>query len=97
MIKTEKTLTETTIKHKYCDVCNSKIKKGLYCSTLVCEYCGKDLCEKCIGYEDNSSGDYRTVYCKSCWEIGESHRLKIEKLDDEIETLYDEWITLCKK
>ena len=97
MIKEKTILKETTIRHKYCDECKSEINIGLACSKAVCEYCRKDLCEECIGYEYETGGDYRTVYCKSCWEIGETYRPTIEKLHNEIDNLYEEWQLLCKK
>jgi len=97
MIKENVILKETTIRKKYCDECQSEIKIGLACSKAKCEYCKKDLCEKCIGYEDYSGGDYRIVYCKTCWEIGESYRPTIEKLENKIDELYEEWQSLCKK
>jgi len=60
------------------------------------KYCGKDLCEKCIAYEEPVMGDYRTVYCKRCWDIGNDYRPKIEYFEKEEDKLYDEWITKCK-
>jgi len=97
MIKEYTTLKETTIRKKYCDECETEIKPGLACWKAVCEYCGKDLCDKCVGHEDYSGGDYRIVYCKTCWDIGKSYRPTIEKLHNEIDNLYEEWQTLCKK
>ena len=82
--------------HKYCDVCGNEIRIGLVCSKAKCEYCKKDLCEKCIGHEESSPGDYRIVYCNNCWEIGEKYRPKIEQLNDEICILYKEWQDKCK-
>jgi len=97
MIKEKVILKETKIRKKYCDECNTEIRIGLACSKAVCEYCGKDLCDKCIGHEDYSGGDYRIVYCKNCWEIGDKYRPIIEKLNNEIDNLYKEWQSLCKK
>ena len=99
MLKKTKTLketTETTETHKYCDVCGINIKLGMACVKAQCKYCKKDLCEKCIGHESDSYGDYRTVYCKRCWNIGNNYRSKIEQLEKEEDKLYDEWITKCK-
>ena len=95
MIKEEKQTQEITIKHKYCDDCGIEIKIDMACSVAKCEICGKDLCNKCIGYEANTMGDYREVYCKKCWEIGTEYRLKIEQLENEIENLSDEWHNRC--
>lgn len=97
MIKEEIILKETIKRHKYCDVCETKITMGLVCCKAQCEYCGKDLCEKCIEHEEGTSGDYRIVYCKTCWDIGKTYRPIIEKLHNEIDNLYEEWQTLCKK
>jgi hypothetical protein len=96
MIKKETIIQEKIINHKFCDDCGSEIEIGMACSVARCEICGKDLCNKCLGHEDHSDGDYRTVYCKNCWTIGESYRTKIEYLENEIEKLYDEWHKKCK-
>lgn len=96
MIKEEIITKQHTIRKKYCDECETELKRGLACSVAKCEYCRKDLCDKCIGHEDYSGGDYRIVYCKTCWEIGESYRPTIEKYHNEIDKLYDEWQTKCK-
>ena len=96
MIKEEKQTQEITIKHKYCDDCGTEIKREMACSVAKCEICGKDLCDKCIGYETNTMGDYREVYCKKCWELGTEYRLKIEQLENEIENLSMEWHSKCR-
>jgi hypothetical protein len=95
MIKEMKQIQETTIRYKYCDDCETEIKRDMTCSVAKCEICGKDLCDKCIGYEANS-GDYREVYCKKCWEVGVDYRSKIEYLENEIEKLSNEWHNLCR-
>lgn len=96
MIREIKTIKETTIKYKYCDVCGTQIKSEMACSVARCQMCGKDLCEKCIGKEINTMCDYREVYCKSCWDIGEEYRNKINQLENEIDKLNDEWLEKCK-
>ena len=96
MIKETKTTKEVTITHKYCDVCGNEIERGMGCSVAKCEKCGKDLCNKCVGKENNTMGDYREVYCKVCWEIGTEYRLKIEQLENEIENLSTEWHSRCR-
>jgi hypothetical protein len=96
MVKEEKILTQTTKYRKYCDDCGKEITRGLACSVALCEYCKKDLCEKCIGYEEETWGDFRTVYCKTCWELGNEYRPKIEELHNEIDKLYKEWQDKCK-
>jgi hypothetical protein len=96
MIKEVKKQKEITEYYKYCDVCGARIIKGLACSKAKCEYCGKDLCEECIGYEEPESGDYRTVYCAKCWDIGKDYRPKIEQYEEEVWQLYKEWKDKCK-
>lgn len=96
MIKEVKQTEEVTIKHKYCDVCGTEIKMGMACSSAKCEICGKDLCDKCIGHEENTLGDYRVVYCKKCWELGTEYRLKISQLESEIDNLSAEWYNRCR-
>jgi hypothetical protein len=97
MIKETKVLKEETVRHKFCDDCGAKISFRLACSKASCEYCKKDLCEKCVGYEENTMGDYRTVYCKKCWELGNEYRPIIEEHEKEVDRLYEEWQDKCKK
>jgi len=96
MIKEEKILAEKIERHKYCDVCGKEIHIGLAGSRANCEYCGKDLCDKCIGYEENTMGDYRKVYCKKCWTIGKKYKPIIEQHENEIDRLYAEWQYKCR-
>ena len=81
--------------HKYCDVCGAEIYRDLACSVARCECCSKDLCDKCVGHEGYASGDYRVVYCKRCWDIGEYFREEIERLEEQVEKLYKEWKDRC--
>ena len=94
MIKKEQITKVTTVNHKYCDECGIKIR-DMACSVAKCEICGKDLCNKCIGHEANTMGDYREVYCSKCWNIGTEYRYKIEQLVNEIELLSTEWHEKC--
>jgi superfamily II helicase len=96
MIKETKILKEKIEYSKFCDVCGKKIRMDMACSAARCEYCGKDLCEDCIGHEESTDGDYRTVFCKKCNTIGDDYRPLITKLKIEIDELYDQWITKCK-
>ena len=80
---------------KYCDICETDIITGLACSAAKCECCGKDLCDKCVGHEDYSTGDYRTVYCNKCWDIGDDFRAEIKQLEAKIDMLYEEWQSRC--
>ena len=96
VVKISKTTKEVNERHKFCDICGIEISIGLACSAAKCMYCGKDLCEKHIGHEENTYGDYRTVYCENCWKLGELYRPRIEKLQDEIARLYKRWQDDCK-
>jgi hypothetical protein len=96
MIKEEQITEVTTVKHRYCDECGTRIRIGMACSRASCEICGKDLCDKCVGHEDHSYGDYRVVYCKRCWEVGEEYRTQILVHETEIDRLNDEWRDKCK-
>ena len=97
MIKETKQQQEVIIKKKYCDICETEIERGLACSAAKCEICGRDLCEDCIGWEKNTSGDYREVYCKSCWNEGEYHRVEIRKFEKWIEVAHENWIIQAKE
>ena len=97
MIKETKILTEKIQRNKYCDICGEEIPIGLSCFAANCEKCGKDLCEKCIGHEVNTMSDYLEVYCKKCWDIGESYRKLIQEHEDIIDKLTEEWNKKCKE
>lgn len=86
---------ETT--KKYCDVCGNEIHIGLACSAIKCGQCKKDLCEKCIGYEESDCGDYRYGYCERCWNIGQPFLNAIEQCSDRIEELHGQWTSECEK
>ena len=97
MIKETKVLKESAEKHKFCDVCGVEINIGLSCSAAHCMYCRKDLCEKCIGHEEDDVSDWRMCWCKRCWDIGENYRPLIENLNTHIKVLYKEWQSKCKE
>lgn len=97
MIKEKKVNKEVIERQKFCDVCGKEITIGLRCSVARCEYCKKDLCSECIGHEYETGGDYRVVYCESCWKIGDEYRLIIEDLEAQIRNLYSEWWGRCGK
>jgi len=92
----KKVETKGTKTEIYCDDCGKKIHWDLQCSVSICEYCGKDLCEKCIAIEKPTGGDYREVYCEKCWNIAKSYHKKIEELEDQIDDLYVECEKICK-
>lgn len=83
--------------HKYCDVCGIEIVMDLACSVARCEYCKKDLCDKCVGHEECGIGDYRTVYCKQCWDAGFMYREEIDYLEELVEKMYEKWEKKCSK
>lgn len=97
MIKEEKIMKEDIKYRKFCDICGDEVTIGLLCCKAQCAICGRDLCEKCIGYEDTIWGDYRTVYCSDCWSTGEKYREKIEELESEVDQLHDKWYKECEK
>lgn len=79
----------------FCDICGVKIPFRLSCTDAHCQICQKDLCENCIGTEKDTPGDYREVWCKNCWTIGEKYRPKIKEFDDKVKKLYDAWYKEC--
>ena len=97
MIKETKKQREVIEKHKFCDVCGAEIRIGLACISARCMYCKRDLCENCIGYEEDTGGDYRDVWCKNCWTLGDQYRPLIEELETKIKQLYTEWEDKCKQ
>ena len=97
MIKETPYTKEAVKRQKFCDICGKEIHIGLSCSKAKCDLCGKDLCEECIGNEDATYGDYRSVTCAKCWAIGEDYLPHIEGLRIKMDELYDEWRYQCKK
>jgi len=91
VIKETKIRKEVIIQQKYCDVCGVKIGHRLACTNATCAYCKKDLCEECIGYEEETPGDYRRVWCNACWQIGDKYRPMIKALRTEVSMLYERW------
>lgn len=91
MIKTETKTQEIKTKTYYCDFC------GVHITSIKhkCVMCGKDLCQKCVGYMDDTIGDYADYYCKSCWAKGEYYRAEIKKHEDSIDKLNEEWENKC--
>jgi len=90
MVKIEQITKVSTVKHRYCDFCETKLN-----SNAVCVCCKKDLCHNCIGHDENDGGDYYYFYCQSCWNKGEPYREKIKQLEKEIDILSDEWLKEC--
>lgn len=96
MIKETNIKKEVTEWHKYCDVCGKEIDIDLACSAARCEFCGKDLCNKCVGQEYDTTGDYREVFCQQCWDLGVEYRPKIDEFKEKIDELYKVWKDKCK-
>ena len=92
-IEVTKTIKES---HKYCDVCGKEIRKDMACCAARCEYCLKDLCDKCVAGEDSSMGDYRIVYCEKCYDIKMQYQPQIDELESQIDKLNDEMMTKCR-
>ena len=95
MIREKTVLKEFIERRRFCDVCGDGINITMACSKAKCEYCKKDLCEKCIGHEESSCGDYREVYCQRCWDIGNAYRPTIEEAEAKIDEMYAKWRELC--
>jgi len=93
-MKKEVTETREIRNTKYfCDVCGNEIVRSL----KQCDKCSKHLCKKCIGHSEYEfGGDYETVHCSQCWDLGEVHRKEIERLEDEINTEHGLWVSKCK-
>jgi hypothetical protein len=96
MIKETTIQQNVTTRHRYCDVCGAEIEHRLVCMDATCSYCRKDLCDECIGYEEETEGEYRSVWCETCWLIGRRYRPIIEELDAKLHVLYQEWQDKCK-
>ena len=63
-----------------------------------CDGCNKSLCWPCIAQtEVEVDGDYRTRYCKACWEIIQGYKPLIAQLHDQIDLLEAECETKCKE
>ena len=88
------TTKKTTV---YCDDCGEPTVTMMACNRKNCEMCGADLCKNCIGHEEYDTGDYRTVYCKDCWSVGEGFRERIAMINREIEVTEDDWKSACKR
>lgn len=85
MIK-EKTITVSkTVKHYFCDDCGKKINDRVN----NCLMCNKHLCRKCIYMTVNDFSDYPDRLCKNCTEVYKQYTIKKDRLEDEIDKLYD--------
>jgi hypothetical protein len=98
VIKEVRALRETVVeRHKFCDICRAEVRIGLACSKACCQYCGRDLCENCIGHEEETYGDYRITICEICWDIGKQYRPTIKELSERLEELRTIWQEKCKR
>ena len=73
-----------------------KFQKVCVAQNYIVNTAKKDLCNKCVGYEMDTGSDYRTVWCKMCWQLGEKYRPKIEALNQQVDSLYEAWRAECK-
>lgn len=96
MIKESKVQYERIEHHRFCDKCGEEIRALPGVRVAKCMYCNKDLCEKCVAYEDSNLSTHRIVYCNDCWNIGEEYRRTIDELSSKIQSLYKEWQDKCK-
>jgi len=96
MIKKTTETKEVVVNKRFCDDCGKELHWGLQCCVAQCEICKKDLCNDCIGYEEETGGDYRIVWCKKCWEIGKPYRTELEILQNKIEEARKMWEARCK-
>ncbi len=73
-----------------CDICGKE-----FSSQKVCSICGIDICYECSKVDPRDMGDYPTLYCINCFNIGEKYLEQIyieeEKFDSVIEKLEQEW------
>jgi hypothetical protein len=85
MIKIEEETKNVTYKKKtvLCDDCGAVIRHDMSCSVARCEICGADLCRDCICHEEPTMGDYREVYCRTCYEITTDNSDNINKLREQ--------------
>ena len=91
MIKTEKVMKDVEVKRIFCDKCGKEIHWHLPCYTARCKICKADLCDECIGDESDDGSDHRTVWCKTCHEVGIPYVKEIDRLYDEIGRQHELW------
>ncbi|MFA5068078.1 MAG: hypothetical protein WC466_08620 [Candidatus Izemoplasmatales bacterium] len=89
MIKETKKTKEVDVKQVFCDICGKETFQHKECCM-----CHKDLCKDHIAVRI-WDGDYSDCYCKSCWDIGDYYRKEIERLENKISELHDEWKKKC--
>lgn len=82
---------EEITKYSYiCDICG---KGTTY--HRVCSICGRDSCFSCTKFDPRDIGDYPSLYCIHCFEIGKKYLDRIsveqEKFDALIEEIEQEW------
>lgn len=82
---------EEIIKYSYiCDVCG----KGTV-HHRVCGICGRDICSDCTKFDPRDIGDYPSIYCVNCFQIGQKYLDQIsieqERFDSIIEKIERMW------
>jgi hypothetical protein len=81
-----------------CDICNGSIPKTKYhTSYYVCYVCKRDVCNKCNKEFRGMDDDYPDILCLKCHEIREKYNLKIEKLEDQVCDLEEQFEKECKE
>jgi ribosomal protein S27E len=89
--------TTKQVVKRYCDDCGKEIYRDLACTRAECEFCGKHLCNKCIAFERDTSGDYREVYCRSCSNIYNKYKSNLAKAYEIYAKIRDDMYSECKK
>jgi hypothetical protein len=85
----ERSITE---KIRICDFCKKTQTRRR------CSGCKKDMCRECIAsYDDEYSDDYPDYYCERCTKIRETYKPKINKIKAKIDKLEDEIESIAKE
>ena len=82
---------EEIIKYSYiCDLCGKETGNH-----RVCSICERDLCSSCTKFDPRDIGDYPSVYCDNCFQIGRKYLDQIsieqERFDTIIEKIEMVW------
>lgn len=93
--KTEINIVKNT--EVFCDICRRKIDLQVY-SLDICEFCGRDICQKCaeISPED-IGGDCTRYICLKCVEIVKPFYTQLELLDEQKDKIHSEMEVECIK
>lgn len=80
MIHKKTETREVTVEVHTCDDCGAESTSHCYIHT--CSICRADVCDSTCSHTE-WDGDFKTVYCKTCWQIGEPYRNAIADRDFE--------------